>query len=98
MPRAAVAGHWQTSGDWSRVLGRRLVVEVPASTANLGAGYDCLGLALELCNRVAVEAVDADGSIELETTGEGAGELGGESHETGCDPAPARQAGTPRPG
>ena len=78
MPRAAVAGHWQTSGDWSRVLGRRLVVEVPASTANLGAGYDCLGLALELCNRVAVEAVDADGSIELETTGEGAGELGGE--------------------
>lgn len=78
MPRASVAGHWQTPGDWSPVLGRRLVVDVPASTANLGAGYDCLGLALELCNRVTVEAVEADGSIELETTGEGAGELGGE--------------------
>ncbi len=78
MPRSSVAGHWQTPGDWSRVLGRRLVVDVPASTANLGAGYDCLGLALDLCNRVTVEAVEGDGSIELTTTGEGAGELGGE--------------------
>lgn len=78
MPRSSVAGHWQTPGDWSRVLGRRLVVEAPASTANLGAGYDCLGLALELCNRVEVEAVEGDGAIELATTGEGAGELGPE--------------------
>ncbi len=78
MPRTSVAGHWQTPGDWSPVLGRRLVVDVPASTANLGAGYDCLGLALELCNRVSVEAVEGDGAIDLTTTGEGAGELGGE--------------------
>jgi len=78
VPRSSVAGHWQTPGDWSRVLGRRLVVEAPASTANLGAGYDCLGLALELCNRVEVEAVEGDGAIELATTGEGAGELGPE--------------------
>lgn len=77
-PRGAVPGAWQAFGDWSRVLGRRLVVDVPASTANLGAGYDCLGLALELCNRVTVEAVEGDGSIELVTTGEGAGELGAE--------------------
>lgn len=61
---------------WAAVLGRRLVVDVPASTANLGAGYDCLGLALELLNRVTVEGVEDDGSIELTTTGEGAGELG----------------------
>ncbi len=78
MPRSLVVGHWQSPGDWSPLLGRRLVVDVPASTANLGAGYDCLGLALELCNRVAVEVVEGDGAIELVTTGEGAGELGGE--------------------
>jgi homoserine kinase len=78
MPRSTVPGAWQESGDWSPVVGRRLVVEVPASTANLGAGYDCLGLALELLNQVTVEAVEGDGSIELVTTGEGAGELGGE--------------------
>lgn len=62
-------------GAWDGVLGRRLVIDVPASTANLGAGYDCLGLALELLNRVTVEAVAGDGEIELEVTGEGADEL-----------------------
>ena len=62
-------------GAWDGVLGRRLVIDVPASTANLGAGYDCLGLALELLNRVTVEAVAGDGDIELEVTGEGADEL-----------------------
>lgn len=62
-------------GAWDAVVGRRLVIDIPASSANLGAGYDCLGLALELLNRVTVEAVAGDGSIELEVTGEGAGEL-----------------------
>ena len=62
-------------GAWDGVLGRRLVIDVPASTANLGAGYDCLGLALELLNRVTVEAVAGDGDIELAVTGEGADEL-----------------------
>ena len=60
---------------WAALVGRRLVIDVPASTANLGAGYDCLGLALDVCNTVAVEAVDGDGGIELEVTGEGEGEL-----------------------
>lgn len=68
-----------TSADgWAAIVGRRLTIEVPASSANLGAGYDCLGLALELVNRVSVEAVtreDAEGSIELTVIGEGAGEL-----------------------
>lgn len=62
-------------GGWDAVVGHRLVIDVPASTANLGAGYDCLGLALELLNRVTAEAVRGDGSIELEVTGEGEGEL-----------------------
>jgi homoserine kinase len=63
---------------WAGLVGRRLVIDVPASTANLGAGYDCLGLALDVCNRVAVEvveAVDRDGGLEIEVTGEGEGEL-----------------------
>ena len=60
-------------GGWSSVIGRRLVVDVPASTANLGAGYDCLGLALELPNRVTVEGVAGDGSIELTIDGRGRG-------------------------
>jgi homoserine kinase len=63
------------AAGWAALVGRRLVVDVPASTANLGAGYDCLGLALDVCNTVAVEAVDGDGGLELEVTGEGEGEL-----------------------
>ncbi|HEY3336128.1 MAG TPA: homoserine kinase [Candidatus Limnocylindrales bacterium] len=57
------------------LVGRRLTVDVPASSANLGAGYDCLGLALDLTNTVAVEVVEGDGSIELVVTGEGEGDL-----------------------
>lgn len=33
----------------------RVRVRVPATTANLGPGFDCLGMALELFNEVAVE-------------------------------------------
>jgi homoserine kinase len=59
--------------DWAgRLTGRRLVVEVPATTANLGAGYDCLGLALDPVNVITVEPIlDADGRIELTVEGEG---------------------------
>ena len=62
-------------GEWGALVGRTLTVEVPASSANLGAGYDCLGLALDLVNVVSVEAVEGDGSIELAVRGEGDGEL-----------------------
>ncbi len=56
--------------------GRRVTVEVPATTANLGAGYDCLGMALELTNRVVLEVRGwSKTGHELEVTGEGAGEL-----------------------
>lgn len=60
---------------WDEIIGRSVTVDVPASSANLGAGYDCLGLALDLTNRVTVEAVQGDGLIALEVSGEGAGEL-----------------------
>ena len=56
--------------------GRRVAVEVPASIANLGAGYDCLGMAIELVNRVGLEVRNwSRGGIELSVEGEGAGEL-----------------------
>jgi homoserine kinase len=47
---------------------------MPASSANLGAGYDCLGLALALTNRVSIEARPAT-EIELVVHGEGRDEL-----------------------
>ncbi|MCU0483738.1 MAG: homoserine kinase [Chloroflexi bacterium] len=56
--------------------GRRVVVEVPATSANLGAGYDVLAVALELPLRVEVEAIARPGAgVELGVEGEGAGEL-----------------------
>lgn len=53
---------------------RRVVVEVPATSANLGAGYDALALALDLVDRFEVEATDTPG-LELTVEGEGAGAL-----------------------
>ncbi|WP_022846621.1 MULTISPECIES: homoserine kinase [unclassified Desulfurobacterium] len=47
-------------------------VSVPASTSNLGAGFDALGLALTIYNDFIVETADAY-SVEVE--GEGKGEL-----------------------
>ncbi len=63
--------------NWLAELdGRRVAVEVPASTANLGAGYDCLGLALDMSNRIEVEVRGwSRGGIELEVEGEGQNEL-----------------------
>jgi homoserine kinase len=50
----------------------RVTVRVPATSANLGPGFDCLGLALDLCNEVVVDR-DADPGVHWE--GEGAAEL-----------------------
>jgi len=56
--------------------GRRVAVDVPATSANLGAGYDCVALALGLSNRVEVEVRGwSRGDIELTVDGEGANEL-----------------------
>ena len=49
-----------------------LRVRVPATTANLGAGFDCLGLALSLFNEVDAEAADG---LDIRVEGEGATEL-----------------------
>ncbi len=59
--------------------GRRVVVEVPAYSANVGAGFDCVGLALGLVNLIELEVSrGCGGAIELVVEGEGEGELGGD--------------------
>lgn len=45
-------------------------VTVPATTANLGPGFDCLGLALQLYNQVVFE--HGERGLEIEVSGEGA--------------------------
>jgi homoserine kinase len=48
-------------------------VRVPASSANLGPGFDALGLALALYDEVSAELVDGETTVTV--VGEGAGEL-----------------------
>jgi homoserine kinase len=50
----------------------RITVSVPATSANLGPGFDCFGLALDLCNEVTVDT-EAEPGVTWE--GEGADEL-----------------------
>jgi homoserine kinase len=50
----------------------RLVATVPATSANLGGGFDSLALALDLCNEV---TVDTEASPGVRWEGEGASEL-----------------------
>jgi homoserine kinase len=54
-----------------------VTVRVPATSANLGPGFDCLGLALDLHDVVLVTTGDAaDGdAVEVSVDGEGAGAL-----------------------
>ena len=60
------------------LVGRSVSVEAPATIANLGAGYDCLGLAVDLQLKVFVQAVEAPSdpaSIDLTVHGDCVGEL-----------------------
>lgn len=50
----------------------RLTARVPATSANLGPGFDCFGLALDLCNEVTIDT-GAEPGVSWE--GEGADEL-----------------------
>ena len=51
--------------------GQRVTVRVPATTANLGPGYDSLGLALALYDTLTVESLES-GELLFDLTGEGA--------------------------
>src|SRR3954465_2674312 len=50
----------------------RVTVRVPATSANLGPGFDTFGLALDLCNEV---TLDTDARPGVSWQGEGADEL-----------------------
>jgi homoserine kinase len=54
-------------------VGRSVSVEVPATSANLGPGFDCFGLALDWRDRIEVEVIEA--GFVAEVTGEGAATL-----------------------
>lgn len=59
---------------WGAGEPRRVIVEVPATTANLGAGFDVLGLALDLTNEIHLEERDEPGVL-VTIAGEGADTL-----------------------
>ena len=51
-----------------------VTVRVPATSANMGPGYDCLGMALDIWNTVEVSSSTSNGPT-VTVEGEGAGEL-----------------------
>ena len=56
------------------LVGRKVSVKVPATSANLGPGFDTLGMALSYYDELEVEAVAGSGAF-VEVIGEGAGEV-----------------------
>jgi len=59
------------------LVGRKISIDVPATTANLGAGFDALAMALDLATIIDLEilAPDAERPFHVEVHGEGAGHL-----------------------
>ena len=55
-------------------VGRKVVVEAPATTANLGPGFDTLGMALTIQDRLSATVVDTPG-ILVDVHGVGEGEV-----------------------
>lgn len=55
----------------SKKAGRTLKIRVPASTSNLGPGFDALGLALDLWNEVELEVSAGKDEVVVELEGEG---------------------------
>lgn len=55
-------------------MGKQVTVSVPATSANLGPGYDSLALALELRDQVTAELTN-DGQISVDIKGQGANDL-----------------------
>lgn len=56
-------------------MSRIVTVKVPATTSNLGPGFDCLGMALDIWNTARFEI----GGAGFEVRGEGEGELGADA-------------------
>jgi len=82
-----------------RLAADHVRVRVPATSANLGPGFDALGLALALYDEIEVRALGSPG-VTVEVTGEGAGEVPDDERHLvvralrlGLDHAGAPQAG-----
>jgi homoserine kinase len=60
-----------------RLVERSISVEVPATSANLGAGFDALAIALDIVNTIRVEVVEptAQPRVVVSVVGEGADRL-----------------------
>ena len=68
-------GGGPSGGPASGPSGRpTVVVEVPATSANLGPGFDCLGLALGLIDRIEARFVEGS-AVTVQVVGEGAGRV-----------------------
>lgn len=50
-------------------------VSVPATSANLGPGFDCLGLALSMRDELTAEVLPPGSGVRIEVTGEGAADV-----------------------
>ena len=50
-------------------------LRIPATTANMGPGFDCIGMALSLYNYIDFEPLDQEGSLLLTAEGAGAEEV-----------------------
>ncbi|ROR73782.1 homoserine kinase [Bogoriella caseilytica] len=81
-----------------RIVRDRVLVRVPATSANLGPGFDVLGLALGLWDEITVRAIAGESLVHVD--GEGAGQVPtDESHlvvravRAGLEAAGAPQAG-----
>ncbi len=53
--------------------GQTVTVQVPATSANLGPGFDCFGLALDWCESVTLDVIEF--GYQIDVTGEGADHL-----------------------
>ena len=57
----------------------KLRLRAPATSANLGPGFDCLGVAVDLWNEIEAEVLPGDGPCQVLLNGEGASELPADS-------------------
>jgi homoserine kinase len=62
-------------GDGEKKRLTSVVVRVPATTANMGPGFDTIGMALDIWTEISVEIVASGPAISLTNEGEGATEL-----------------------
>jgi homoserine kinase len=59
---------------------KKVTVSTPASTANLGAGFDCLALAIDLRNVIELWDTGVGSGVEIEAEGEGAARVPLDEH------------------